>query len=279
MNNNQSNFRENNLWEKIKTWINRNPTKISIIASLIVLIRFLKPENLFVSPQSIGESMKQDLLMGIFLPDIPALILSVIAIIFGWKAMKRNTQAIKRSKKGFIIGVMCLLLTVTDAGNIITTIASTMGTSLRVCAAVLFKGPEAGADFVGGMFEGINDGVEKTAKEGEFTLDAHVERTQNDAVGTKLRVVGTLTNNTSEDWTDIDLKFVLTDEEGNPKIIEAYGDTPQKVTADVGTLNAGETAEFVSSWYPGILESDYEGLTDFQITDFTYFVYTQNQDK
>lgn len=270
MNQNQSKLKK--VLQKIKAWINRNPSKISLLASLIVIIRIIKPENFFLSPQSIGENFKQDFIFGLFLPDIPSLIFSIIAVVFGWRAIHHCAPGIKKKYKSLIIGIICLLLTVTDAGNVISTIISTFSTSIRVTANVVANGPEEGASFMDGVMEGAMNGQTRTAQEGEYTLDAHVERTQDEAAGTKLRVVGTITNNTADDWTEIDLKFILTDQNGNPKTIEAYGDTPQKVAANISTLNAGETKEFVSSWYPGMLESDFAGLTDFQISDFTYFV-------
>lgn len=114
---------------------------------------------------------------------------------------------------------------------------------------------------VGGTLIGIN------SKQDEYTISAQIEEKYIESSGTSQRVKGTLTNHTEEDWTQIDLIFLLVDSEQQP--VEVGGIVP-KLRADISELSAGETKEFVTSWFPAVLESDFDKVKGYQVKKIKY---------
>lgn len=100
-----------------------------------------------------------------------------------------------------------------------------------------------------------------------YTMYAQIEEKYIESSGTSMRVRGTLTNNTEEDWTDIDLIFQLVDSEQEP--VEVAGMVPD-LRADLSELSAGETKEFVTAWFPAVLESDFDKVKGYHIEKFEY---------
>lgn len=100
-----------------------------------------------------------------------------------------------------------------------------------------------------------------------YTMSAQIEEKYIESSGTSMRVRGTLTNNTEEDWTDIDLIFQLVDFEQEP--VEVAGMVPD-LRADLSELSAGETKEFVTAWFPAVLESDFDKVKGYHIEKFEY---------
>ena len=100
-----------------------------------------------------------------------------------------------------------------------------------------------------------------------YTMSAQIEEKYIESSGTSMRVRGTLTNNTEEDWTDIDLIFQLVDFEQEP--VEVAGMVPD-LRADLSELSAGETKEFVTAWFPAILESDFDKVKGYHVEKFEY---------
>lgn len=82
-----------------------------------------------------------------------------------------------------------------------------------------------------------------------------------------MRVTGTLTNQTDADWDEVDLIFTLVDSDQEP--VEIGGIVPE-LRADITSLPAGETQEFVTSWFPGVLESDFEKVADYHVEKLEY---------
>ncbi|WP_278336534.1 hypothetical protein [Dorea phocaeensis] len=80
-------------------------------------------------------------------------------------------------------------------------------------------------------------------------------------------MTGTLTNHTEEDWMEIDLIFLLVDLEQQP--VENGGMVP-KLRADISELSDGETKEFVISWFPAVLESDFDKVKGYQVEKLEY---------
>lgn len=254
---------------KIKNWISEHSAGIALAVALWGLFRTIGLIdmffNFFASPKELHDSFTSTALSFV-LPDIFSLLLSGAAIVIGWKTMKHYGGFWQRGKGGFVVGVICLVISFTSIGDACTVVT----TAIPIWAKTTYYGLTGQIDKMN-EYEGVFDGgITVTLQQEDCEIDAHIDSTENPAYGTKMKVVGTITNNTEETWNSATLSFVLVDANGEPKKVESYDEVPV-LEASVGMLNPGETAKFESRVYPGILESDYDGITDCKIVEASYF--------
>lgn len=257
--------------EKIKNWIITHSAGIALAVALWSLLRVTglidMVFNFFASPKEMHEQIVS-FGLSVALPslDIISLFLAGAAIVIGWKTMRRHGGFWKKGKGGFVIGVLCLVISFTPIG----TACSLVSTAIPVWAKTVYYGLTNQPEKMNEYSQIMNGGGNVDLKEGEYLLDAHIDRTEDPAYGTKMKVVGTLTNQTEDTWDSVSISFVLVDANGEPKKVQSYDEVPV-LEATIKGLKPGETAEFESRTYPGILESDYEGITDYKIVSISYW--------
>lgn len=257
--------------QKISAWINTHPARAALIVALLALVRLLGIGNLFSSTKDAYESMTTDLIVGLFLPDIFTLFLSGVAIMFGWKAMKYHGGFLKKGKGGFLIGILCAVLSFTSVGDALPIATHFLFTVGGKTAWYALTDPDRAKDALQEYFnemEIASSGgvIENEAEEGEYILEAYVEQIPTGAADdTKVCVTGTLTNTTSKDWTGIELEFLILDSENKPAMV---ADMMPTLRVDIQGLSAGGTVEFKSNEFPDIVLPD--TLTKYQIIGFTY---------
>lgn len=264
-------FQKQNLSINIKNWIGSHAALIALIAALWALLRVTgiidMIFNLFASPKELQNGITS-LGLSLIFPgiDVISLILAGIAIVMGVISMKRHGGFWKKGKGGVVIGVLCLVIAFTPIG----TACSFVSTTVPIWAKSVYYGLTGQPDKMSEISQIMTGGMTVNLKEGEYLLDAHIDRTEDPAYGTKMKVVGTLTNQTDVTWDSACISFVLVDASGEPKKVQSYNEVPV-LEANIGALKPGQTAEFESRVYPGILESDYEGITAYQIVSITYW--------
>ncbi len=253
---------------KIKSWISEHSAGIVLAVALWALFRtiglidmFL---NFFASPRELSASIDAAA-VSMVLPDIFSLFLAGVAIVLGWKIMQRNGGFWASGTGGFMVGVLCLVLSFTSIGNVCTLVTTTIPISVKT----VYYGLTGQTDKMN-EYLAVAQGVRTVAMQKEdCEVDARIDRTENPAYGTKMKVVGTITNRTEERWESATISFILVTENGEPKKVESYNEVPV-LEASVESLNPGETAEFESRVYPGILESDYDGIKYCRIVEASY---------
>ena len=252
---------------KFFCWIRSHPAEISLIASLLALGRVMGIANLFTKPEDWKRMIESEgFSMVLSLPDIPALFLAGFAIMLGWKTMKRNRGLSKRGKGGFLIGILCLIISITPIGDAITL----MSMSFPVWIRGVYYGITGQEDKMAEIGQAMDGGKEIILTEKDYSIDAHVDKTFNPAFGTEWKVKGTLTNKTEKEWTSVEILVSAVDENGETKKIQSYNKT-FALKATISYIPPGETVQFETEKYPGILESDYEGLVDYRIDKIWYW--------
>lgn len=258
---------------KIKSWIAKHSAGVALAAALIALGRAVGIGNLFAAPGS-WKDLTADTGLSMMLSshDFIALFLAVLAVVLGRRAMKRQEGPKKKGREGFVIGIVCIVILVTPIGDALSLMTSTFPVWIRTA----YYGMTGQEDKLEELNQIANDGGKTIPlKEGEYLLDAHLNKAANPASGTEMNVTGTLTNQTEQEWESVTISLIVVDAQGNPKKVQSYDEVPI-LEAVIPSLSPGETAEFETENYPGILESDYENLTDFQIVDISYFEPVEN---
>ena len=140
-------------------------------------------------------------------------------------------------------------------------------TAAGKAAAIAVGACVTGAAVFGGA-SWISSHSDSTAgSEADYVLSAQIDQKYTEGSGTSMRVTGTLTNQTDADWDEVDLIFTLVDSDQEP--VEIGGIVPE-LRADITSLPAGETQESVTSWFPRVLESDFEKVADYHVEKLEY---------
>lgn len=259
-----------NAKETAKSWISSHFGFLALIAALWALLRVTGILdllfNFFSSPKELQDEITS-LGVSLILPafDILSLILIGAAIWMGWISMRRRDGFRKKGKAAVVIGVLCLVISFTPIG----TACSLVSITIPIWAKTVYYGFTGQTEKMNEMSQIMSDGMTVDLKEGEYLLDARIDKTEDPAYGTAMKVVGTLTNQTDETWDSACISFVLVDASGEPKKVQSYNEVPV-LEANISGLKPGQTAEFESEDYPGILESDYEGITGYKIVSISY---------
>ena len=126
---------------KIKDWITAHSAGIALIAGLWSLFRITGLIDMIFHFFSSPTEMREQIIsfgFSVFFPglDILSLVLAAAALLLGWIAMKRHGGFWKKGKGGFLIGVLCLILSFTPLG----TACSLVSTTVPVWARTVYYG-------------------------------------------------------------------------------------------------------------------------------------------
>lgn len=238
----------------ISDWVRNHEALVALIFGLLCIARIFRLDYIFFPPSwwdggnlDFSDAMVQnEMMIGYFIPDIPALLLAGLAIYFGRRAQKTyGVGLLGEGKGGIIIGVLCILSVLfINADDFMPLLTLTMTEAVHA------------------------NPVNRTPHEDEYDLDLYTnvrpfgEEENGDTVWL-VTVDGTLTNRTANTWRSVKLSYALINPDGSYVLKDGK---KRIITTMKYTVQPGETIDITSDWYTPV--RDEQPAYDYEIVSF-----------
>lgn len=246
---------------KLGMWSAKNPIKTGMIIAFASLFHTCGMKYLFTSPFNYQEDVI-DFTLSLYspLPDFIGYLLAGLTIGYGYQLMKGIKHYYKKTKKVFILGLISFGLTLTNGRNYL----SMLSIGLKQTAYMWYYHLTNQEDKLDKLLACQSGKKETILDDNDYSLEGEFNKVFTESKNTQIYVSGTITNDTKETWDVVTVAIAIVDEHGNPKIVQASQKSPV-LFAEATNVDPGQTVVFKTNVYPGVLESDYEGLVNYKL--------------